>query len=55
MSHVTPLLQTALSRRPASVPETGFLGFRVNMTILAGKMQGNQGAPRQVSTSGCLF
>lgn len=54
MPHVTPPLQTALSRQPAYQKQV-FLGFRVNMTILAGKMQGNQGAPRQVSTSGCLF
>lgn len=27
MPHVTPPLQTALSRRPASVPETGFPGI----------------------------
>lgn len=52
VSWKTPLLFSA--DQPEQQKKV-FLGFRVNMSILAGKMQGNQGAPGLVGPSVGLF
>lgn len=53
--HVTGKTTLFFSTGQPAHQKQVFLGFGVNMTILAGKMQGYQGTPGQVGASGCLF